>query len=823
MVHEPALLILVFIILALLIGAAVRHALKQRGLPYTVALLVVGLAIGLAHRGELLITWAPVLDEAFELVAEITPHIILYVFLPTLIFESAFSMEAHLFRRMFLQIAILAIPGLMVAAALTALLVKWAFPWEWSWAVCLLFGTLISATDPVAVVALLKEVSSRKRLETLIEGESLLNDGTAIVLFSLFYALATLGGQDSGPSAHVVLEFGQVVLGGLAVGILVGGLAIWWIGRVFNDPIIEITLSVVAAYLVYFVAERLHVSGVVALVSLALMFAGSGRTRISPEVTGFLHHFWEMMAHIANTVIFLVVGILIATRVPLDQPALWQALVLLYLSLIVIRAITIGLFLPLLQKVGTPLSREKALVLLWGGLRGAVSLALALTIAADGLLDRQLADQILFLCAGIVVLTIVVNGGTMGRLLGWLKLDRLPEAKQATVDRVVTEVTRELNEMLPGMMTHEFLSGSDWKAVRRQVRLEDQLAETSNTELPAQELEVAFRRRLLETERRSYWLQFEQGTLGRTATEQLVHVVERALDGPPAIGPRDGLSTVWRTPPWLDWLRSIAGVRRLVNALLYRRLALGYDLARGFIQAQEELRSHIDPLAPSPTSACEVHRQVDLNCTLAADYITQVRDCHPELIQALETQAASRLLLNRERAVVQQQLRLAVLDQPEAARLLYDVEQRMVALQRSPLARHPAKIEQWQRLMPWARECSETTRAKLVDALEPELCNPGDHLVSQGEPLSALGVLIEGSLQVAYTGEERPRHRQLGPGEPFAALALLSGHAPASYQASTLCRIGWLSGDTLREMMAADPPLAQAVAGLVAAEIKDER
>ena len=119
------------------------------------------------------------------LLADIEPHLILLLFLPTLIFESAFGLETHLFKRMFSQIAILAVPGLLVTTTLTAALVYYLFPWSWSWAVCFLFGALISATDPVAVVALLKEVSSRKRLETLIEGESLLNDGTAIVLFTL--------------------------------------------------------------------------------------------------------------------------------------------------------------------------------------------------------------------------------------------------------------------------------------------------------------------------------------------------------------------------------------------------------------------------------------------------------------------------------------------------------------------------------------------------------------------------------------------------------------------------------------------------------------
>lgn len=285
---DPGILVLVFVVLALAIGALVRFSLKGTQIPYTVALLILGLIFGLLNRGRWLQEQAPVVSETLDLVAKIDPHLFLFLFLPTLIFESAFAMEVHLFRRMFTQIAILAVPGLMVATLLTATLVDQMFPaeWGWSWAMCLMFGALISATDPVAVVALLKEVSSRKRLETLIEGESLVNDGTAIVFFSLFYGWVLVsysGGEVVSASLFsVVLAFFKVVLLGLVIGLVLGGLCILWIGRVFNDPMIEISLTIAAAYSVFLISESFHVSGVVAVVTLALMFASYGRTRISP-------------------------------------------------------------------------------------------------------------------------------------------------------------------------------------------------------------------------------------------------------------------------------------------------------------------------------------------------------------------------------------------------------------------------------------------------------------------------------------------------------------------------------------------------------------
>ncbi|WP_199911761.1 cation:proton antiporter [Dongshaea marina] len=397
----------------------------------------------------------------------------------------------------------------------------------------MLFGALISATDPVAVVALLKEVSSRKRLETLLEGESLLNDGTAIVLFTLFLTLAAGSAGTTPP--QVVVDFLLVVCLGLIVGAAIGGVILGWIGRVFNDPLIEITLSVASAYLVFYVAEGvLHVSGVVAVVALALLFAGIGRTRISPEVAGFLHHFWEMLAHFANTLIFLMVGVLVAFRVALNDPVAWLALLGLYIAVMVIRGGTIFLFMPLLARIGIGITKEKAIVLWWGGLRGAVSLALALTVVQLELFPAELSDQVLFLCAGMVVLTIVINGTTMSWLLARLGLDRLPSGKQATVDKAQALISGEMQEMLPELQKNRFLAGADWDKIDEFISFDPKAEPTKAAD---EDVEIAFRRRLLETERQYYWTLFRQGTLGRSATQHLVDAVEHALDGTPPCSP----------------------------------------------------------------------------------------------------------------------------------------------------------------------------------------------------------------------------------------------------------------------------------------------
>jgi len=278
--HESGIAILLFVICALLLGALLKTALRNSKLPYTVVLLLVGIATGGINQLEFFGA-DTLISDTFTQVGHIDPHLILFLFLPTLIFESAYSMEPHLFFRIAPQVTLLAVIGLIISMLLTALAASWLL--SWGIGTALLFGALICATDPVAVVALLKEKSSRKRLETLVEGESLLNDGTAIVFFSLFYGFA-LGTTTEVKAISVVGEFVWVVSAGLIIGIAIGWVILWIIGKLINQPLIEITLSVAAAYLTFFVAESLHVSGVVALVALALLFSTLGRTRISREV-----------------------------------------------------------------------------------------------------------------------------------------------------------------------------------------------------------------------------------------------------------------------------------------------------------------------------------------------------------------------------------------------------------------------------------------------------------------------------------------------------------------------------------------------------------
>ncbi|GAA4504365.1 sodium:proton antiporter [Pseudaeromonas paramecii] len=818
MTHNYPVLLVLFGIVGLLLGALVRRSLRHSPLPYSVALLLMGLLIGLASR-----YWGDpqaALTQGLDQLTRIEPHLLLFLFLPTLIFESAFAMETHLFRRLANQIALLAIPVLVVAVLLTALLLRWLLPWEWSWPLCLLFGALISATDPVAVVALLKEVSSRKRLETLIDGESLLNDGTAIVLFSLFLAMLT--GQAQMDLVDGSLEFAWVVLMGGATGLLVGGLALWWIERIYNDPLVEISISIVCAYLAYFLAEHLlHVSGVVAVVILALLFAGPGRTRISVEVAQFLHHFWEISAYIANTLIFLLVGLIIALRISEGMLAWWWVLGLLYLGVFVIRGAAIALFMPLLGKVGMPINRQKAMVLTWGGLRGAVSLALALTVANQPGLPAEVGDQVLFLAAGIVLLSIAINGTSMGSLLAHLGLNRLPPAKQATVASARRRIAEQLSRQMADLQADPLMARADWRQVSHSLALEEAPPRESLSESSPQdnrELAVAYQRRILEAERRYYWLLFREGALERHAVRHLTEAVEHALDGEPCIGPRVELYRLWGTPPLLRLMGALGlqGQARWLNrwllSLSFGRMALGYEVARGFIQAQEEMSSTAEALSPSDALTQEVQARIALNKQEAIAMIRQLQESFPEVAYSLETQTARRVMLNKERYLIEQLEAEAKLESSEAQKLVRDVESRLAGLRHMPRFDTPTDFRPILKQAPWLAGVRESSLQALSHCVRRRIHAQGEQLLHGGAPAEALVVLGRGHLRCAGQPVQAP-------GSTLGLEALLTGHYGETLYAEGPCDLLWLPLSQVRSIAARDPVLARNISDAIAAQL----
>jgi len=382
------------IIELLLIASLVAIAVHRLRIPYTVALVVVGLAITFQSSLEI----------------ELTPELILALFVPPLVFEAAFHLNIRELQRNLRGILLLAVPGVILTTLIVAGVLRLGN--TLSLPLALIFGALISATDPVAVVALFRSLSVPKRLSVLIEGESLFNDGTAIVLFNLMLAVALTGRLNLVDS---IASFLRVVVGGIVVGLVLGWMISRLIARV-DDYLIETTLTTVLAFGSYLIAEQLHFSGVLAVVAAGLVNGNIGPQGMSPTTRIVLFNFWEYVAFLANSMVFLLIGlhVSIPALIAAWQPILWAVLAVLIARLVVVYGLSW-----IARRVAEPIPFRWQHVLNWGGLRGAVCLALALSLPVTMGSERDLIRVMAF---GVVLFTLLVQSTTMRPLIRLLRI-----------------------------------------------------------------------------------------------------------------------------------------------------------------------------------------------------------------------------------------------------------------------------------------------------------------------------------------------------------------------------------------------------------------
>ena len=357
-----------------------------------------------------------------------------------------------------------------MCTAMTAALIHSLYGID-DWNACFMIGAMLSATDPVAVVALMKELGASSRLSTLIEGESLLNDGTSIVIFNVFKdAVTGEGAIEAGP---VAAEFVQLAFGGVGVGLLIAVITVFLLGRIHNDVSGEITLTLVAAFGTFIVAESFKTSGVLALVALGLYMSAYGRLRVEPAVEHVMEHFWELAGYFANTIVFFISGIIVVQRGVTSEDIGWNdvgLLLVVYVALHFIRGFMLICASPILARMGYGFDWKTGAALGYGGLRGAVGLTLAMIVEEDERIDEMVRSKAIFLMSGIAVLTLLINGTTVGWLLKKIGLITVSSASEMAFKDQCHELDTEVETELAKILEHNrFLGGVTNKSSMAQV------------------------------------------------------------------------------------------------------------------------------------------------------------------------------------------------------------------------------------------------------------------------------------------------------------------------------------------------------------------
>ena len=379
-------------VVLLLIASGVAVAARRLRVPYTVGLVIIGLVITLLNPQKV----------------EFTPQIIMLLLVPPLIFEAAFHIRFDDLRRDFWLILLLAVPGVILTTLLVGGLVSWGTGLALQAA--LVFGALIAATDPVAVVALFRRLGAPRRLQVLLESESLLNDGTAIVMFGLMLSAALHGSFDL---RQGISQFVTVAGGGLIVG-LIFGMSISQFTKRIDEALVETALTTVLAFGSYALAETFHVSGVLAVVTAGVISGNTSQRYMSASTRLVVYNFWEYAAFVANSFVFLLVGLSIDLNVLFEN---WRAIIWAIIAAQLARMVSTYAF----SLFGREISAKWKHVLFWGGLRGAITLALALSLPEEGIFTSE-RGRLQAMAFGVVLFTLLVQGFSIDWLIKRLRL-----------------------------------------------------------------------------------------------------------------------------------------------------------------------------------------------------------------------------------------------------------------------------------------------------------------------------------------------------------------------------------------------------------------
>ena len=407
--------------------------------------------------------------DSLNLLLEINPHGILLIFIPTIIFESAFNIEPFVFKKELGQILILAIPGVMIGLLLTGIGFHTLLGYgrEFSWSAVLMFSSIISATDPVAVVALLKELGTPTKFNILLEGESLMNDGTAMVFYLVFIQIYQ--GTSSG-FFGAVLNFLWLTLGGVLSGVIMCLLVIFWIKKIVRDDILTTNLTFLSCYLVFFISEVfLQVSGIIAIVTLGVLMAKFGKVSINPESQHSLHNVWSYLQYVLESILFIITGVFIGKSffgglTSISQEDIIKML-LFFLLMNLIRFAMLKILEGPLNQTGWPVDKKDIFILTYGGLRGAIALCLALMVAVDENFSQRFRDIVIFYITSMITLTVFVNGLTIKYVINKIKFKEKNQAVKKIKEGIEKQLIIETYKRKNKLLHNKFFALAEWDKV----------------------------------------------------------------------------------------------------------------------------------------------------------------------------------------------------------------------------------------------------------------------------------------------------------------------------------------------------------------------
>ncbi len=760
------------------IGVAEPLAARMR-LPYSVILAVLGIVIGLGATFFLNTDLTDALNPGAQAIIDlpIRSDVFLYVFLPTLLFQATLGMNLRRMLDDWMPILMMAVVAVIVATLSIGYALSWvsALPLV----ACLLIGAIVSTTDPSAVVSIFRSISAPRRLSRIIEGESLLNDAAAIALFGLFMSFVMLGRPDPSLS-DAVGQFPLLIVGGALTGWLMARLAVWMMAFVDRWEKAQISISVALPYLAYIVAEQsVGASGVIAVVVTGLTLNLTGPGRLSPIAWTNLQEVWDLLAHWAGALIFILAALLIPRLLEGVQPSDFGLLAVVVLAATLARAAVLFGLLPLLTTIGLSpvVERPYRTAMLWGGLRGAVTLALALAVTESTQVPLETKRLVGILATGFTLFTLIVQGTTLRTVITKLGLDELTPLDTALSRQVVAVALQSVREDVSRTaenydLTHQIVRN---EAKQFSERLDEAVkaAEDSAEILDRDRITLGLIA-LAGAERDSVLARMRERTMSSVLSEKILSDADRLIEGA-RTGGRIGYQRASN--------RSVVyGKSFRIAVFLHNRLRISFPLTRITADRFERLLMQrlilrdLDGFVRGRIRRIHGRRVAELLDDLlerrseaVETALEGLRLQYPGYAEKLERRFIRRTALRleeREYAVMRED---GLVGEELYSVLMQEVAARRALSEGRPVLDIALKGRDLVRQFPLFSDLDKASLRKLSRALRTRYANAGDTILSKDELTRSVFFIASGAVEVEF-GRHTTR---LGRGEMFGQLAML--------------------------------------------------
>ena len=818
--------LIVFAVTALLGLISLLLPFAERfSIPYTVLLALVGIAIGVATNVPAAYLHGGAVPDIIATLHNfgLSAESLLYIFLPALLFEAALNLDTRQLGDEVAPVLLLAVIGVVVCT----LVVGFAL---WPLApvglvACLILGAVIATTDPVAVVAIFRDIGAPRRLSTLVQGESLFNDAAAIAIYALAVAILS-GTKPASPWAGVLLFLRQFG-GGLALGYLAGWAVALFMPALRSSRLAEATMTIGFAYAIYIICDHyLGVSGVVAVAAAALAVSSEGRRRLAPSNFESLVITWEQLAFWASSLIFLFA----AMRTPdLLARASWGDFALLgalIAAALIARALTLYGLIPVLSlaRIAQPIDAKYKLFMLWGGMRGAVSLALALAATENLSLPPQVRQFVGVLATGFVLFTLLVTAPTMRPLMRLLKLSDASPAEIALRERVIGLALSSMRAAIETIGREHRIApeivGEITTIYDANSRAPADVAE-ENAQLPV-EIRVRAAISVLADREQEFCLEYFEGrTVSRHVAASLLTHAARLRDG----ARTQGVEGYRRAA---DRLRAFGATYRMALRV-HRRIGVAGPLARQLadrFEVQLAARFVLENLAafnreqigrvfgagPSTSLGLLIElRLSEINRAIAA-----LRLQYPGYVRQLETQFLARTAQRFEEESYRRLHAESIINQD----VFEDLQRKLRRRRRIGEARTTLdlglKRNELIGRVPMFAALDDKARRAVARLLRPRLAVPDEAVVRRGERGDAMYFISSGAVEVRVS----PQPVQLGSGDFFGELALLvAERRNADVVALGYCQLLSLAARDLNRLFETEPALREQIRAVAQARI----